>query len=327
MTTSPTIVLVVVGDIMIGRSFNSLFHEHPGATVWGDTKRVLDTGHLVLANLETTLSEGKSKDKIPNKPGGFYYHLRPEYAGVLRDAGIDYVSLANNHILDYKTSGLRETIKTLDTIGISHSGAGLTLTDARRPAIFKIRTIPSGGPVERNRIAARNRIATIGRNRIAIFSAADHYLDWAATSANSVGAKSTAGTWIIHHSDPNAALRFFEKYRKRHPKTFIILSYHWGANYEPDVPNWKRELATKLFQSGVDLILGHSPHHIEPHEVIDGKYVFYSLGDFIDDYAIDVDYRNDIGMIGRLTIDLGSGSVVGLEKYMTRIQDLHVNLL
>ncbi len=101
--SSPTIVLIVVGDIMIGRSFNQQFREKPSHNIWGDTKKVLDTGHLVLANLETTLHSGNEKNKIPNKPGGFYFHLRPEHAGVLRDVGIDYVSLGNNHILDYGT--------------------------------------------------------------------------------------------------------------------------------------------------------------------------------------------------------------------------------
>lgn len=303
-----SIVLCAVGDIMIGRSFNRLLENNPAANIWGDTKKVFDTCHLVLGNLETTLSDLPESQKIPNKPGNFHFQLKPHLAGVLREIPFDYLSLANNHILDYQLDGLIDTKKTLKSLDINYSGAGRNKQIARRPAIFKIKTIPKGVDSK--------------FNKIAVFSAANHYQKWKAT-ANS------PGVYYIHQDNPDHAIDFFNYYKNKYPKTFIILSFHWSdrSNYEPTLPEWKRTLAKKLLTAGVDLILGHSPHHLQQTEKFGNKYVFYSLGDFIDDYALDAEYRNDIGMIARIKINLKSGNVDSVKNYKTQVSNLQVNLL
>lgn len=299
-----SIVLCVIGDVMIGRSFNKELTNNPGMNIWGDTKTVLDTSHLILANLETTLTSNISK---ADKTKQFNFHLDPQHAGILKNIGIDYVNLANNHILDYGTRGLTDTLNTLDNLNIAYSGVGSSISESQQPAVFKIKLIPN------------TLNEDVKYNRIAIFGAADHYSNWLATNTKS-------GIWYFHHTAPENALAFLRNYRQKHSKTFIILSYHWGPNYTNVVEDWKRKLAVKLFESGVDLILGHSAHHTQPFEKINGKYVFYSLGDFIDDYAIDPIYRNDLGMIARLSLDLVTGKITSVEKYTTIIQNLQVNL-
>ena len=173
-----SIVITAVGDTMIGRTFNQILDNNLLKNVWGNTKKIFDTSHLVFANLETTLSDGNPKNKMPDKV--FNYFLKPQYAGILRDIEIDYVSLANNHILDYQNPGAKETQKTLDSLNIHYSGFGKNLHNARRPAIFKIKLIPD---------------ISVKYNRIAVFSAADHYKEWQSTP-------NQPGIWYIHHTEP-----------------------------------------------------------------------------------------------------------------------------
>lgn len=317
-----SIILCAVGDVMIGRSFNETLSSGTKNDIWGDTKRIFDSAHIVIGNLETTLTLcnettteiNTTQEHTTNEgnEGGFYFHLNSEYAGVLRDLPFDYLGIANNHILDYQETGLFQTIDTLNSLGICHSGAGKNRKEARRPCVFKIKTLSASD---------KNLTSEMGVNKIAIFSASDHPENWKATS-------DSAGLYFINHDNPENALDFFQYYKSLHPNTFIVLNFHWGANYErPAPPLWKRHLAIKLFNAGVDLILGTSPHHTEPYENINGKYVFYSLGDFIDDYAIDPNYRNDIGGIARISIDVSSGKVKKVKIYPTIIHNSQVNLL
>ena len=73
---------------------------------------------------------------------------------------------------------------------------------------------------------------------------------------------------------------------------FVLFSFHWGPNYQW-YPNFKiRRLAWKLIDMGVDLIHGHSSHHVQGIEIYKGKPIFYGMGDFLDDYAVDATFRN-----------------------------------
>ena len=135
-----------VGDIMIGRSFNQRLEED--VDIWGDTTEHLKNSDLVIGNLETTLTDHKVK--LPGKV--FNFRLGMKYASILKQIGIDYVSLANNHILDYGIVGAKDTMKVLDSMDIKYSGAG---ENVQKPAVFNIR-----GQI------------------IHVYSIADHYRDW-----------------------------------------------------------------------------------------------------------------------------------------------------
>ena len=73
---------------------------------------------------------------------------------------------------------------------------------------------------------------------------------------------------------------------------FVLFSFHWGPNYQwfPDAQI--RRLGHSLIDLGVDLIHGHSSHHIQGIEIYKGKPIFYGMGDFVDDYAVTLSYRN-----------------------------------
>ena len=292
----------VVGDVMIGRSFNSLFKTSPDSMseIWGNTLDFFNNSQsLLLGNLETTLTS--SSNPWPNK--AFNFALHPRYSHTLKYPHFDCLSIANNHILDFRKEGLVETIKTLDIHGISYAGAGLDDYSAKRPSLLYL---PNGVGVH-------------------VFAAADHYDYWAAGNVTPV--KGKEGIWWFDLSNPRDLLITLEGYMVDLPDNdIVVVSLHWGGNWEADISAEKKYLAYQLSRLGVRIVMGHSAHHIQDAEQIGETVVFYSLGDFIDDYAIRPEYNSDIGMIG--SIEIGNkGEIKSAEKILTHINYLQVNIL
>jgi len=85
---------------------------------------------------------------------------------------------------------------------------------------------------------------------------------------------------------------------------WIVFSLHWGPNYVDDPPlSWMRDFAAALIEAGVDVVHGHSSHHVLPVEQIDGRTVLYGPGDFVDDYAPREGYRNDLSFVAKIELD------------------------
>lgn len=288
--------LFLVGDVMLGRLFNTkIFPRKSLKYPWGSSSKILEStaDDILIGNLETTITD--STRKYPGKT--FNYKMLPKYQGSLKIAGFHYLSLANNHILDFGEKGLRDTIKNLDEMRIKHSGAGRNILEARKAVFIRKRGI-----------------------KIGFLSAADHYAEWEAS-------KNKAGIWYIPIREGmnkywHEAVEIVEETKKK--CDFLIFSLHWNYNYVDKIERVFKDFARLLIDHGVNVIHGHSPHHLLPYEKYHGGYIFYSLGDFIDDYAVDKKYRNDLGMIVNLRM---GKSKIGLEKiYPTIIKNFQVNL-
>tara|TARA_B100001093_G_C26151178_1_gene727515 strand:+ start:101 stop:460 length:360 start_codon:yes stop_codon:yes gene_type:complete len=112
------------GDLMIGRLFNDKLDKMLDTDykkIFGNIYPKLIKSDLVAVNLEMTICDVREEDKYPNKV--FNYKLQSKYSNILKTANIGYVSLANNHICDYKKQGLIETINELKKLGVSYAGA------------------------------------------------------------------------------------------------------------------------------------------------------------------------------------------------------------
>ncbi len=169
--------------------------------------------------------------------------------------------LANNHVLDWGVAGLLETLRTLEGAGLRFAGAG---RDAARAAAPVRLPLPGGG-------------------RVLVFGVATASsgvpASWAAT------ARRPGVNYLETVSPASAALLAGAIAPQRQPGDVVVLSIHWGANWSPAVPPAHREFARELIESGaVDVVHGHSSHHVLPIELIDGKLVLYGCGDFINDY-------------------------------------------
>lgn len=226
---------------------------------WGDALAVLEQMQpaLRIVNLETAVTV--SEDAQPGK--GIHYRMHPANVACLLRAGIHCCVLANNHVLDWGAAGLLETLRTLESAGLRFAGAGRDAVGAAAPA----------------------RLALPGGGRVLVFGVATASsgvpASWAATAGR-------PGVNYLETVSPASAARLAGAIApQRQPGDLVVLSIHWGANWSHAVPPAHREFARDLIQSGaVDVVHGHSSHHVLPIELIAGKLVLYGCGDFINDY-------------------------------------------
>jgi poly-gamma-glutamate capsule biosynthesis protein CapA/YwtB (metallophosphatase superfamily) len=191
----------------------------------------------------------------------------PDNLTALKEAGIDMLSLAGNHISDCGPEGITDTISTLDALGIAHSGAGMTLAEARVPAF-----------VTRNgRMIALLSYNTVGPEN-----------GWA-------GETQAGCAWLrIETADggsinPNARLERLapsvaEMLREdiAHTRTkadLIIVSLHKGIVHTPaTLAPYERALCHTAVDAGADVVVGHHAHIVKGIETYLGKPIFHGLG-------------------------------------------------
>jgi poly-gamma-glutamate synthesis protein (capsule biosynthesis protein) len=284
--------IALLGDVMLGRLVNDHLKTADPAYVWGDTLSVLRHADLRFANLECVLADGGTP------MAGKVFHFRSDIKNVesLRSAAIDAVSLANNHVLDFGVDALREMLPALDQHGILATGAGLDLAAARRPAVRHT-----------------------GLTAVGFIAFTDNQPDWEATS-RSPG---------IHYVPVDAVDRrgtdLLDLVRQTKGRVqLLIVSSHWGPNWGAAVPATHQRLARALIEAGADVVFGHSAHIFRGVEIYRNRPIIYSAGDFVDDYAVDPDERNDQSFVFLLETE---GSVPRtLRLYPTNIARLQTRL-
>jgi poly-gamma-glutamate synthesis protein (capsule biosynthesis protein) len=179
---------------------------------------------------------------------GFIFSGKPGLTEIFTRAGIDYLSLANNHIRDFGASGVMDTRKWLKRYGIAFSGAGKDLAQARDFATLEVKGV---------------RVAIIPCVAVAPFA-------WA--GEDSAGATPCKNRYLV----PDIR-------RANREADVVIVFPHWGVEYDRDPLNSQRKLAAKWVKVGADLVLGAHSHVAGAIEEIEGAPIFYSLGNFIFD--------------------------------------------
>lgn len=272
------------------------------AYVWGDALEELQyyDPDLRLINLETAVT-GSSR-YWPGK--GINYRMSPENIPALSAAGIDAVSLANNHVLDWGYEGLDETIETLKKAGIRTAGAGRNRTEAQSPAVAELS----------------------GTSRAIVFSFASETSgvpdDWAAEKAR-------PGVNLLPDlSDPDVE-RIRDQVRQvKRTSDIVIASIHWGGNWGYDVPAEQERFARGLIdKAGVDLVHGHSSHHAKRIEMYREKLILYGCGDFLTDYEGirgHEHYRPWLGLMYFPRIDPSAGNLLSLQMSPIRVRNFRI---
>ncbi len=261
----PSLTLALAGDVMLGRRVNPMIAEHGFAYPWGDLLPTLTSADCFLINLECALTDHTERWRDGNvKP--FHFRADPGVAETLRLAGVKFAALANNHAADYEMAGLLDTVRVLDEAGIAHAGAGADCADAEAPAFL-----------------------TTGAWRIGVVAFADHPAAWAARST-SPGINYTPVSLTADHF---GAVEHALTVTRRHAD-LVICSIHWGPNKRVRPTPAFRDFARRVIEAGADVFWGHSPHVVQGIEVWQGKPILYSTGDFVDDYAVDPELRNDL---------------------------------
>ena len=209
----------------------------------GAVRALVSGADLALANLESPVDDD------------FVYHTRgttfsgdPVLLDGLRNVGLDFVSLANNHIRDAGADGILDTIKELDARRIAHSGAGANFEAAREPAALQARG---------------TKVLVFGCDAIA-----SAY--W--TRGERVGARRCDTSTLV------------EDIREAKKSGAVVIVYpHWGVEYRATPSRVQRSQAREWIEAGADVIIGNHAHWPGAIERIEGKYVFYALGNFVFD--------------------------------------------
>lgn len=238
-----TFAVSSIGDI----SFQGRNSDNPKIDVFSSVKAILESSDIVVANLENPLIEKTDGSAVVGK-----CTLRGStgWAEVIKTSGINLVSLANNHVMDFGGTGLFSTMRALDSVGIHYVGAGKNSEDANKPLILNV-----------------------SEKKIAVF----------ARSSVIVSSPSYAGDNIpgVAYLNVDETVKLISECKKS--VDYVILIMHWGIeDYEYPSPE-QRNLAKKFIDSGVDLLLGHHPHVIQGIERIKNSLVHYSSGNFLFD--------------------------------------------
>ena len=271
--------------------------------IWGDALEELErvAPDLRIVNLETSIT--KSGDYWKAKE--IHYRMNPENIPCLTAAKINYCSLANNHVLDWGYSGLKETLETLMRANIKNAGASEDLKGAETPAVMEVE----------------------GKGRVIVFSfgsvTSGIPLSWAAS-------KEKPGVNLLEDLSDKAVQYVKEKVEEVKQKgDILIASFHWGGNWGYQISHEQREFAHKLIDiAGVDLIHGHSSHHVKGMEVYRGKLVLYGCGDFLNDYEGIGGYeyyRDDLALMYFASVDPSTGKLAHLQMTPTQTRRFRVN--
>ena len=235
-----------VGDIMVIAGAARALERNGFEYPFGPVAELIRAADIGFGNLEMPICSRPVKSHFPEVCPDFY--SPPQTAEALKFAGFDVLNLANNHIMDWGWEALEETLTRLRGFGMQTIGAGKNLSAARQPAILTVDD---------------SRVGFLGYG--------------------------VRGLWNASETSPGTAPLdrdlILEDVRALRPDVdLLVVSLHTGIL--SDYPNPEdRDLAHEAIRNGVDLILGHGPHVIQGIEMVEGKAIYYSLGNFMIDLA------------------------------------------
>ncbi len=244
------VTLAAVGDVMLARSIGGRVSDGGAGEIFAGVGGLLAEADLAFANVECAISDlGSPANK------GYTFEAPPGSVEALLDAGIDVVSQANNHALDFGPDALLDTGTRLTAAGIAVAGSGANSTAARTPALVERRGVTFAF------LAYVDTAAEGSYNRA----------NWEATSDRAGVAWASAEAIA---EDVVAAKKLAD---------VVIVSMHAGVEYAETPTEVQRLYAETAIDAGATLVLGAHPHVLQPVEEYGGGLIAYSLGNFVFD--------------------------------------------
>ena len=270
--------LMAVGDIMLSRTVEERTDVYGSTYPFDAVAELLRGADIAIGNLECPLSvEGGPIDKR------YLFRAHPGHADALAWAGLDVVSLANNHLLDFGQAGLEQTLEALQGSGVAHLGAGLTVEEAHSPWIREVK----------------------GR-RIA-------FLAYAASRWE--GSPELPTKEQVSFAD--LATIGEDVQRASHLADLVVVIMHLGTEYQLHPDEEQLAVSRVAIDAGACLVIGHHPHVVQGTETYQGGFIAYSLGNFVFD--IDTVEAAREGAI--LRVLLGVDGVQAVDLIPVRIVD------
>lgn len=330
---SGPVTLFLCGDVMTGRGIDQVL-PHPGnprlheeymgnaggyvelaeeangpipkpvsfSYIWGDSLAELERmkPDVRIINLETAVTRS---DDAEDKPVN--YRMNPDNIPCITAANIDCCILANNHVLDWGYRGLDETLSTLQKAEIKTAGAGCHIGQARAPAVM---TIPKKGRV---------LVFSYGSETSGIPS------NWAATAAMpGVSMLPDFSFQTVHNLRAHVA-------GVKRVGDIAVVSIHWGGNWGYEVSRGEREFAHWLIdEASIDIVHGHSSHHVKGIEVYKEKLILYGCGDFLNDYegiSGHKAFRGDLALMYFVSTEPATGNLIGVKMIPLQIRNFRLN--
>ncbi len=242
----PRTTVVSVGDILLADAAHRALEQHGYRWPFERVAPLLAEADVVLGNLEGPVTTHRER-AFPGKK--WSYRMPAKAARALATVGFDVVCLANNHILDYGSRGVADTIVALNEVGIRWFGAGRNEREARRGLVLDV-----------------------GGFRIGLLGYYQRHLDLALRGG--YAGEDHPGPAMLTEDVLEADLK-----RLRTHADVLIVNFHWGANYRP-VSKYQRRMGHRAIDLGADIVNGHHPHIAQGIEIYRGKPIVYSVGNF-----------------------------------------------
>lgn len=242
--------LAFVGDVIFGRYNAEGYQRRPkDPTHAFDAVRAALQSDFTVANLETPVVP--ALPRYAPLPSRLSFGAEPTMIAHLRRNGIQAVTVANNHVADHGAAGLTTTAPLARDAGL------VVLGSPGEP--LAVTTVPVSGV----------RIGFIAITALLNFELPAHY---------------PTVPFVPLQDIPALILPLVRTARTSHD--VLVVSVHWGNEFDAMPSARQRDVAAELLRNGVDLIVGHHPHVLQPIDVIDGGVVAYSLGNFLFDAAL-----------------------------------------
>ncbi|MFB6355425.1 MAG: CapA family protein [bacterium] len=231
------------GDIYAGNRMMEPFYRKGAQYFTKKVDRLSRRADLHLANLESPIT----KRTTTNVNKRYILRSHPQVGlRVLRHLGVDGVSLANNHMMDYGARGLLDTVNHLSDNGVKFTGAGANREWASKPVYFRKKG-----------------------NRIGFVAFSNTYPE----------------SFWAHKKQPGTAYGSPELVKRRIKELeaqsdFSIVSFHWGDELDTHPKSYQEQLARLAVRNGVDVVFGHHPHSVQPIEYYKDGVILYSLGNY-----------------------------------------------
>jgi len=245
-TKGETTTIVFAGDVLIASTMEH-YYDTEGVTrlVSEELLSEMINADICMVNNEFQFSNRGT----PMEDKQFTFQTDPKYVQIMLDMGVDIVSLANNHSLDFGTEALEDTFATLDGAGILYAGAGDTKERAEALQIIEVNGQTFG-------FLAATRVIPVSQ-------------------------------WNVEFRQPGLFATYDDTRlvecieAAKEECDFLTVYVHWGIEREAYPQDYQTSIAKNCFEAGADLVIGAHPHVLQGIEFINGKPVFYSLGNYI----------------------------------------------
>jgi len=239
------VTLALVGDVLPAAKVLELMKANGFDYPFREAKPYLEAADITAGNLETPITARGT----PAEDKQYVFRGSSDTVPALKEAGFDFFSLANNHTLDYGWVGLSDTMDALDDAELQHAGSGNDDKEAFEPAY-----------IERNGMT----VAFIGLSRVV------PDVSWKA-DRNRPG--------VAEAYSPERAVAAIKEAKVN--ADLVVAMVHWGVERADHPVDHQKDLAHRFVDAGADLVIGSHPHVLQGFESYKGKWIAYSLGNFV----------------------------------------------